>query len=112
MGLCNALLLILVMQTDILESSGAFALLVFAFISVASTFIVLTLGPPPRTRERYIQLQIIAVLTLLIPLFGASFGLPNQELGTLLQLVGVGILGGAAWALPFAIWRNFRGAEN
>ena len=50
----------------------------------------------------------VTFLTLIIPLFGATFGLPNTELDSLATLVALGTAGGAFWSIPFASWSVIR----
>ena len=51
----------------------------------------------------------IGFLTSIMPLFGATFGLPNNRLISLATLVVAGAIGGVFWSLPFVGWNYFKG---
>tara|TARA_B100001123_G_C14968383_1_gene890609 strand:+ start:132 stop:569 length:438 start_codon:yes stop_codon:yes gene_type:complete len=52
------------------------------------------------------QLIPVSFLTFMMPVLGASFGAPNSDLDTLVNLVIIGTIGGVFWSIPFSIW-NF-----
>lgn len=62
---------------------------------------------PAQTVDR-LQLVAVGYLTFLLPLLGATFGLPNGDLGTFAILWGLGAIGGAIWTAPFLAWNHRR----
>ena len=50
---------------------------------------------------RFKSVVVVAILTVLIPVFGISFGAGGSE--PLWQFCLAGIIGGAVWSIPFAI---------
>ena len=58
------------------------------------------------TRSRIGILLAIAFLTLLMPVFGASFGASGSE--PLWQFAALGLVGGLVWSTPFALWHLTR----
>ena len=58
------------------------------------------------TRSRVIMLLVIAYMTLLIPVLGATFGAAGSE--PLWQFALPGFAGGLIWSTPFALWELFR----
>ena len=106
----------LVLST-LLEWSGRLALILIVATTLAAPFIVYQAasgywyGPVLRGTTipinlNYFHLQTVSILTFLFPLFGASFGAPNLEIPTLLSIVGLATIGGAAWSIPFEIWHR------
>ena len=53
----------------------------------------------------------VGSLTSIIPIFGATFGLPNSSLISLATLVLLGAVGGIFWSLPFAGWNYFKSRD-
>jgi hypothetical protein len=58
------------------------------------------------TRSRIGILLAVAFLTLLMPVFGASFGASGLE--PLWQFAALGLVGGLVWSTPFALWQLTR----
>ena len=58
------------------------------------------------TRSSIGILLVVAFLTLLIPVFGASFGASGSE--PLWQFAVLGFIGGLVWSTPFAFWQLTR----
>ena len=54
----------------------------------------------------------VGFLTTIIPLFGASFGLPNSNVTSLVTLVALGAVGGIFWSTPFILWLFFRSSDS
>ena len=88
--------------------------IIFEFFPIAMlSLLSVILFPPFLTREIFkrqfdscpslIHLISASVLTFILPVFGATFGLPNNELASLATLVALGTAGGAFWSIPFAI---------
>ncbi len=50
----------------------------------------------------------VGFLTSIIPLFGATFGLPNSGLTSLAMLIALGAAGGIFWSLPIVGWDYFK----
>ena len=50
----------------------------------------------------------VGFLTSIIPLFGATFGLPNSNLASLVTLLALGAAGGIFWSLPIVGWDYFK----
>jgi len=50
------------------------------------------------------QLIPVSFLTFMMPILGASFGAPNDDLDTLAMLIALGTIGGAFWSLPYVLW--------
>ncbi len=53
----------------------------------------------------------VGFLTSIIPIFGATLGLPNNGLISLATLVLLGAVGGIFWSLPFAGWNYFKSRD-
>ena len=53
----------------------------------------------------------VGFLTSIIPIFGATLGLPNSSLISLATLVLLGAAGGIFWSLPFAGWNYFKSRD-
>jgi hypothetical protein len=54
----------------------------------------------------------VGFLTTIMPLFGATFGLPNSGLTSLATLVALGAVGGAFWSLPFVLGAHFKKTDS
>ncbi|MDP6324917.1 MAG: hypothetical protein QF684_05075, partial [Candidatus Thalassarchaeaceae archaeon] len=50
----------------------------------------------------------VGFLTMIMPLLGATFGLPNSNLVSLVTLVALGAAGGIFWSTPFAGWNYYK----
>ena len=50
----------------------------------------------------------VGFLTSKIPLFGATYGLPNSNLASLVTLLALGAAGGIFWSLPIVGWDYFK----
>ena len=53
----------------------------------------------------------VGFLTSIIPVFGATFGLPNSGLESLVTLVALGAAGGIFWSLPIVCWDYFKSRD-
>ena len=53
----------------------------------------------------------VGFLTTIMPLFGATFGLPNSNVTSLVTLVALGAAGGIFWSIPFTLWLFFRSSD-
>ena len=53
----------------------------------------------------------VGFLTSIIPVFGATFGLPNSDLESLVTLVALGAAGGIFWSLPIVCWDYFKSRD-
>ena len=53
----------------------------------------------------------VGFLTSIIPLVGATFGLPNSGLESLVTLVALGAAGGIFWSLPVVCWDYFKSRD-
>ena len=54
----------------------------------------------------------VGFLTMIMPLLGATFGLPNSSLTSLATLVALGAVGGIFWSLPFVGWNYLKSRGN
>ena len=54
----------------------------------------------------------VGFLTTIMPLFGATFGLPNSSVISLVTLVALGAAGGVFWSTPFILWLFFRRSDS
>ena len=45
-----------------------------------------------------------AYATLIVPVFGITFGAPNMGMSTVISIVVLGFVGGLFWSIPFALW--------
>ncbi len=54
----------------------------------------------------------VGFLTMIMPLFGATFGLPNSNLVSLVTLVALGAVGGVFWSTPFVGWNYLKSRGN
>ena len=53
----------------------------------------------------------VGFLTSIIPVFGATLGLPNSDLESLVTLVALGAAGGIFWSLPIVCWDYFKSRD-
>ena len=112
-GMFVAIFIVLVVLAEIDPGSfvglcGGFFVLV-AISVVISNQIMKQIGQP----EVDIKILIpVGFLTSIMPLFGATFGLPNSDLGSLATLIVLGLAGGAFWSLPFVCWLQIHKSWN
>lgn len=121
-GLSNLGLLLLANYIEILEDSGAFAvLLIFGIIPLISAIMPWIFGmvfsgirfisqfelvePPP-----YWRLAIISILTMAVPIFGAFFGAPDLDFEEVWTLAWISLGGGIIWGTFSQIfWNSYDG---
>ena len=112
-GMFVAIFIVLVVLAEIDPGSfvglcGGFFVLV-AISVVISNQIMKQIGQP----EVDIKILIpVGFLTSIMPLFGATFGLPNSDLGSLATLIVLGLAGGTFWSLPFVCWLQIHKSWN
>ena len=114
-GAIMALLMIvlLFMPDDILFESLPAAMISFLTIVLVPPFLVRKISSDMFDVNLSLKHLIpISFLTFIIPLFGATFGLPNMELTSLATLVALALVGGAVWSLPFAARSYFKGSNS
>tara|TARA_Y100001960_G_scaffold22880_1_gene20145 strand:- start:35 stop:394 length:360 start_codon:yes stop_codon:yes gene_type:complete len=58
------------------------------------------------TKSKILMVMFVALLTMVIPMFGALFGSSGSE--PLWQFALLGMTGGLFWGLPFTIWALFK----
>ena len=93
---------------------GSFAGLCGGFSLLIAVSAVLTNQISKRVGWPEIDLKIlipIGFLTSIIPIFGATLGLPNSSPISLATLVLLGAVGGIFWSLPFAGWNYFKSRD-
>ncbi len=93
---------------------GSFAGLCGGFLLLVAVSAVLTNQISKRVGWPEIDLKIlfpVGFLTSIIPIFGATLGLPNSSPISLATLVLLGAVGGIFWSLPFAGWNYFRSRD-
>tara|TARA_X000000368_G_scaffold410881_1_gene394984 strand:+ start:1370 stop:1771 length:402 start_codon:yes stop_codon:yes gene_type:complete len=86
---------------------GFFALV--AISAVISNQIMKQIGQPKVDLKILIS---IGFLTSIMPLFGATLGLPNSDLGSLATLIVLGLAGGTFWSLPIVSWLQIHKSWN
>ena len=101
-GLLTGLSFILV--NDALTTDEMFDLWEFAVALITPALIAALVAIA--TRSRIVMLLVVAYLTLLIPVLGASFGASGSE--PLWQFAALGFVGGLVWSTPFALWQLTR----
>ena len=114
-GAIMALLMIvlLLMPDDIFFGSLPAAIISFLTIVLVPPFLVRKISSDMFDVNLSLKHLIpISFLTFIMPLFGATFGLPNKELTSLATLVAISVVGGAVWSLPFATWNHFKGTKD
>ena len=114
-GAIMALLMIvlLFMPDDIFFGSFPAAMISFLAIILVPPFLVRKSSSDMFDVNLSLKHLIpVSFLTFIMPLFGATFGLPNKELTSLAELVAISVVGGAVWSLPFAAWNHFKGNNS
>ena len=90
---------------------GSFAGLCGGFfvLAVLSATIVVQISKRTSLPDANLKTLIpVGFLTSIIPLFGATFGLPNSNLASLVTLLALGAAGGIFWSLPIVGWDYFK----
>ena len=59
------------------------------------------------TKLKVLMMLPVALLTMVMPMFGSLFGASGSE--PLWQFALLGMVGGLFWGLPFTIWALFKG---
>ena len=90
---------------------GSFAGLCGGFfvLSALSATIVVQISKQTSLPDANLKTLIpVGFLTSIIPLVGATFGLPNSNLASLVTLLALGAAGGIFWSLPIVGWDYFK----
>ena len=90
---------------------GSFAGLCGGYFVLAalSATIVVQISKRTNLPEANLKTLIpVGFLTSIIPLVGATFGLPNSNLASLVTLLALGAAGGIFWSLPIVGWDYFK----
>ncbi len=90
---------------------GSFAGLCGGFfvLSALSATIVVQISKRTSLPDANLKTLIpVGFLTSIIPLVGATFGLPNSNLASLVTLFALGAAGGIFWSLPIVGWDYFK----
>ena len=90
---------------------GSFAGLCGGFfvLSALSATIVVQISKRTSLPDANLKTLIpVGFLTSIIPLVGATFGLPNSNLASLVTLLALGAAGGIFWSLPIVGWDYFK----
>jgi len=90
---------------------GSFAGLCGGFFVLAALSAAIVNQISKRTNLPDVNLKTlitVGFLTSIMPVFGATFGLPNNGLESLVTLVALGAAGGAFWSLLFAGWNHWK----
>ncbi len=90
---------------------GSFFGLCGGFILLSTISAVLVNKILNQFKDEEIDLKIlipVGLFTTIMPLFGATFGLPNSNLISFATLVLLGTVGGVFWSTPFAVWIYFK----
>lgn len=108
-GLMVAIFNILNVVADVAFGSFATAVASFLIVSFLGAFATKKICETSGKFEPSMkQLLPVAFLTFILPLLGATFGLPNMSLQSLAILLALGIVGGAFWSLPLLLWSTIR----
>ena len=94
---------------------GSFAGLCGGFFVLAALSATIVVQISKRTNlpdARLKTLIPVGFLTSIIPLLGATFGLPNSDLESLAMLIALGTVGGIFWSLPFVGWDYWKSRGN
>ena len=109
-GMCVAIFIVLVFVLAEIDP-GSFAGLCGGFFVLVAMSAVITNQILKQIGQPGVDLKIlipVGFLTSIIPIFGATFGLPNSDLDSLAILVALGVVGGFFWSLPFAGWNYYK----
>ena len=90
---------------------GSFAGLCGGFFVLAALSATIVVQISKRTSLPDANLKTlipVGFLTSIIPLVGATFGLPNSNLASLVTLLALGAAGGIFWSLPIVGWDYFK----
>ena len=90
---------------------GSFAGLCGGFFVLAALSATIVVQISKRTSLPDANLKTlipVGFLTSIIPFFGATFGLPNSNLASLVTLLALGAAGGIFWSLPIVGWDYFK----
>ena len=80
----------------------------FVLAALSATIVVQISKRTNLPEARLKTLIPVGFLTSIIPLFGATFGLPNSNLASLVTLLALGAAGGIFWSLPIVGWDYFK----
>ena len=109
-GMLVAIFIVLVFVLAEIDP-GSFQVLCGGFFALGAISAVITNQILKQIGQPEVDLKImipVGFLTSIIPLFGATFGLPNSDLDSLATLVALGGVGGFFWSLPFAGWNHIK----
>ena len=93
---------------------GSFAGLCGGYFVLAALSATIVVQISKRTNLPDANLKIlipVGFLTSIMPLLGATFGLPNSGLESLVTLVALGAAGGIFWSLPIVCWDYFKSRD-
>jgi len=94
---------------------GSFAGLCGGFFALVAISAVMSNQIMKQIGQSEVDLKIlipVGFLTSIMPLLGATFGLPNSDLGSLATLIVLGLAGGTFWSLPFVCWLQIHKSWN
>ena len=94
---------------------GSFAGLCGGFFALATLSAAIVDQTSKRTSLPDANLKTlipVGFLTSIMPLAGATFGLPNSGLASLVMLIVLGTVGGIFWTLPFVGWDYWKSRGN
>ena len=80
----------------------------FVLAALSATIVVQISKRTNLPEARLKTLIPVGFLTSIIPLFGATFGLPNSNLASLVTLLALGAAGRIFWSLPIVGWDYFK----
>jgi len=113
-GMCVAIFIVLVFVLAEIDP-GSFAGLCGGFFVLVAISAVISNKIMKQIGQPEVDLKIlipVGFLTSIMPLFGATFGLPNHDLDSLGILVALGLAGGTFWSLPFVYWLQIHKSWN
>ena len=80
----------------------------FVLAALSATIVVQISKRTNLPEARLKTLIPVGFLTSIIPLVGATFGVPNSNLASLVTLLALGAAGGIFWSLPIVGWDYFK----
>ena len=102
--LAISIILLLIIPGDFIFESFPIVVISFLTIILISPYLVRKICSEKFDFNPSLKHLIpVSFLTFLMPILGASFGMPNFDIYSLAMLVALGMAGGTFWSLPLIL---------